>query len=230
MQKEKKLKPGDVLLKTHTVKIGPPEWQKAENNSPKHYPPNVTEEQPVTWNGKEWVKSKEVQPYPIKFRKLSLNLFGVPMPKQSVRSFDTGKKTSTGKAVIGQYQPKDRDDRKKDYIEQIKNQLPKDFVPFETEVFVTKFHCIYPPLKSFQKIKGRMDAIREGAIFYKNTQPDLIDNLKKLVFDCLGKQKLKDGTWTAPLVLGNDGIVVGEDNTRKYYGIGGAILIELEGY
>ena len=70
-----------------------------------------------------------------------------------------------------------------------------------------------------------MDAIRNGEIFYKNTQPDLIDNLKKLIFDCLGKNK--EGI---PLVLGNDGIIVGEDNTRKYYGMGGSILLTLTGY
>ena len=147
--------------------------------------------------------------------KLTLKLFGIPMPKQSVRSTTTGH----------HFQPKKTVDRKKDYIRQIKEQLPKDFVPFTTEVHVRKFHCIYPPLKAFQKNKGKMEAIRNGEIFYKNTQPDLMDNLKKLVFDCLGKDK--NGI---PLVLANDGIVVTENDTAKYYGIGGAIILELEGY
>lgn len=147
-------------------------------------------------------------------RKLSLTLFGIPMAKQSVR-------TSSGHF----WQPQKTVDRKKQYIEQIKKQLPKDFIPFSEEVFVTRFHCIFPPLKSFHKEKGKMERIRNGEVFYKNTQPDLIDNLKKLAFDCLGKDK-KTGI---PLVISNDGIIVGEDNTRKYYGIGGCIIIDLEG-
>ena len=148
--------------------------------------------------------------------KLTLKLFGIPMPKQSVRSTTTGH----------HFQPKKTVDRSKDYKRQIKEQLPKDFIPFMHEVHVRKFHCIYPPLKAFHKKKGKMEAIRNGEIFYKNTQPDLMDNLKKLVFDCLGKDK-KTGV---PLVLGNDGIVVTENDTAKYYGLGGAIIIELEGY
>lgn len=159
-------------------------------------------------------------------RKLTLNLFGEPMPKQSVRGYATGRRNEKGTLVVDHFQPKKTTDRKADYIRQIKQQLPEGFEPFMTEVFVTKFHCIYPPLKGFHKIKGRMEAIREGQIFYKNTQPDLIDNLKKLIFDCLGKDKKTK----IPLVLGNDGIIVGEDNTRKYYGSGGAIILELEGY
>ncbi len=146
------------------------------------------------------------------------------MPKQSVRAYCTKKvDKASGRHILAHFQPKELDERKDDYIRQLRAQLPKDFQPFMTEVFVTKFHCIYPPLKGFSKKK--MDAIRNGEIFYKNTQPDLIDNLKKLVFDCLGKNK--EGV---PLVLGNDGIIVGEDNTRKYYGIGGSILLTLTGY
>lgn len=148
-------------------------------------------------------------PDTIEMTKLSLKLFGIPMAKQSVRSTKTGH----------HYQPKDTVDRKENYINQIIEQLPKGFVPFEKEIHVTKFHCIYPPLKAFHKIKGRMDAIRDGKVFYKNTQPDLIDNLKKLVFDSM-----------ANIVFKNDGLIVTENNTAKYYGIGGAIIIEMEGY
>lgn len=161
---------------------------------------------------------QEVNPL---FRKITLKLFGEPMAKQSVLQ---GKNFKTGAKIF--YQPQKAIDRKSDYIKQIKEQLPKDFTPFMTVVFVRKFHCVYAPLKEFHKKKGKMESIREGKKYYKNTQPDLIDNLKKLVFDCLGKDK-KTGV---PLVLGNDGIIVGEDNTRKYYGIGGCIIIDLEGY
>lgn len=163
---------------------------------------------------KDYVESVKVE------RSITLTLFGIPMPKQSVRSFIKDDNT------MGYFQPQNTVDRKHDYIRQIKEQLPPDFVPFMTQVFVTKFHCIYPPLKSFHKEKGKMDRIRNGELFLKNTQPDLIDNLKKLIFDCLGKDKKTK----LPLVLGNDGIIVGEDNTRKYHGIGGCIIIEMKGY
>jgi Holliday junction resolvase RusA-like endonuclease len=78
---------------------------------------------------------------------------------------------------------------------------------------------MYPPLKAFHKEKGKMEAIRNGEIFYKNTKPDLIDNLKKLVFDSM-----------AGIVLKDDSIIVTENDTAKYYGVGGCIIITLEGY
>lgn len=145
------------------------------------------------------------------YKAITLTLFGDPMPKQSVRSF-----VKNGK--IMHYQPKEMSDRTKDYIRQIKEQLPKDFVPFSEIVFVTKMHFIFPPLKAFHKVKGKMDAIRNGEIFYKTTKPDLPDNLKKLVNDSM-----------SGLVFVDDCLIAGEDNIRKYYGVGGCIIIELKG-
>lgn len=151
-----------------------------------------------------WIESL---PNESKMRTLKLNLFGIPMPKQSVR------------AANGHFwQPKETIERKADYQKQIKEQLPEGFKMFETEVHITKFHCIFPPLKSFHKEKGKMEAIRNGEIFYKNTKPDLIDNLKKLCFDSM------DG------VLKNDSIIVTENDTAKYYGVGGCIILEMKGY
>ena len=145
----------------------------------------------------------------IGFKTITLTLFGVPMPKQSVRATKSGHF----------FQPQITVDRKKDYQKQIREQMPPDFVMFDTEVHLTKFHCIFPPLKAFHKIKGRMDALRNGEIFYKNTKPDLIDNLKKLVFDSMSGIVCKD-----------DSIIVTENDTAKYYGLGGCIIITLKGY
>lgn len=156
---------------------------------------------------------KEPLPTP-EYHSIRLILRGEPMPKQSVMG---GKN--------GFYQPKKKTDRKEDYIRQIKSQLPKGFVPFTEEVHVTRFHCVYSPLKAFQKKKGIMEKIRNGEKVYKTTQPDLVDNLKKLVFDCMGKDK----DTKIPLVLGNDGIIVTENDTAKFYGMGGYIEIELYG-
>ena len=117
------------------------------------------------------------------------------------------------------YQPKEMTSRLKDYQAQIKNQLPKDFIRFETRVHITKMHFIFAPLKAFQKIKGRMEAIHAGEIIYKETRPDLPDNLKKLVNDSMSELVFKD-----------DSIIVSEDNVKKYYGTGGCIIIEMTGY
>lgn len=152
-------------------------------------------------------------------RKLTLTLFGEPMPKQSVRGYATGKRNANGILIVDHFQPKKTTDRTKDYIKQIKEQLPKDFIRFEERVYVTKMHFVFSPLKAFHKIKGRMEAIRAGEIFYKATRPDLPDNLKKLVNDAMSE-----------LVYSDDGIIVSEDNIKKYYGIGGCIIIELSGY
>lgn len=143
------------------------------------------------------------------FRKITLTLFGEPMPKQSVRATKSG----------DFFQPKKITDRFKFYQSEIRKQLPKDFKMFETCVFVRKMHFLYAPLKSFHKEKGKMEAIRNGKKFYKNSRPDLPDNLKKLVNDAMSE-----------IVFRDDSIIVAEDDIKKYYSIGGCVIIELEGY
>lgn len=158
------------------------------------------------WNDRLTIKVEK------ELRKITLNLFGEPMPKQSVRAFIKN-------GTIQHYQPQETVDRTQNYIKQIKLQLPKDFTIFETRVHITKMHFIFKPLKAFHKIKGRMAAIEAGEIFYKETKPDLPDNLKKLVNDAMSGIVYKD-----------DSIIVSEDNVKKYYGMGGMIIIELQGY
>lgn len=153
------------------------------------------------------------EPKEPQFRSLKLTLFGEPMAKQSVRQG----RNREGNVVF--FQPEAMKKRVKDYQEQIRKQLPPGFIPFQTAVFVRKMHFMYAPLKSFHKEKGKMEAIRTGKKFYKNTRPDLPDNLKKLVNDSMSE-----------LVFTDDALIVGEDNVRKYYGVGGCIIIELEGY
>jgi Holliday junction resolvase RusA-like endonuclease len=156
---------------------------------------------------------------PDKHRTIKLTLFGEPMPKQSVRSFCTGKAGNGGRHILSHFQPKKMGERTADYVSQIKKQLPPDFKMFENRVHITKMHFIFAPLKAFHKVKGKMDAIRNGEIFYKETKPDLPDNLKKLVNDSM-----------SGLVFKDDGIIVSEDDVKKYYGVGGCIIIELKGY
>lgn len=154
---------------------------------------------------------------PTKMRKISLKLFGEPMPKQSVRSYCTKKVGPKGNHILGHFQPKEYDVRVKDYQRQIRLQLPKGFEQFEKRVHITKMHFIFSPLKSFSR--KVMDRIEAGDIVWKETKPDLPDNLKKLVNDAMSDFVYKD-----------DSIIVSEDNVKKYYGTGGIILIEMEGY
>ncbi|MES2395835.1 MAG: RusA family crossover junction endodeoxyribonuclease [Bacteroidota bacterium] len=143
---------------------------------------------------------------------ITLTLFGIPMPKQSVRAYVKGDNT------LGHFQPEKHGIRTDDYIRQIKKQLPEGFKMFEQICHITKMHFVYPPLKSFHKKKGTMERIRNGEIIYKNTRPDLPDNLKKLVNDSMSNLVYKD-----------DGIIVTENDVAKYYGVGGCIIIELKG-
>lgn len=154
---------------------------------------------------------------PTQLRRLSLCLFGEPMPKQSVRSFATGRKNAKGTLIVDHFQPAKMGQRVKDYQRQIREQLPPEFEMFAKIVHIRKMHFVFCPLKSFSK--NKMDRIAVGEIFYKATRPDLPDNLKKLVNDAMSELVYKD-----------DGIIVSEDNVKKYYGTGGCIIIELEGY
>jgi len=177
----------------------------------------------------EGIDARDFQPefkksmqYPVTekecFRKITLNLFGEPMPKQSVRSYCTkAVDKKSGRHILAHFQPKEMEVRTKDYIRQIKEQLPKDFVMFQEQVHVTKMHFVFAPLKGFSKKK--MDQIRDGEIIYKNTKPDMPDNLKKLVNDSM-----------SGLVFKDDSIIVTEDNVKKYYGTGGMIILELSGW
>lgn len=148
--------------------------------------------------------SASVVVIPDEFRTIELVLLGTPMPKQSVR---------LGK--YGAYQPAKLVERKEDYIRQIKAQLPKDFIPFTKQVHLIKFHCVYPPKKSFSKVI--MDKIKNGEIIYKTTRAD-IDNIQKLVYDSM-----------SGLVFKDDGLICTGNDFAKYYGLGGAIIIILKG-
>lgn len=161
----------------------------------------------VDWDCGEPIMLSQMHPPNEEFRRISLVLLGEPMPKQSVRSTKTGH----------HFQPKKHVDRAKDYKRQIANQLPPDFIPFSQEVHITKYHFVYAPLKAFQKQKGVMEKIRNGEMVMKLTAGDL-DNLIKPVNDSMNDLVFKD-----------DAIVHSIDGLKKYYGMGGCVIIELCG-
>lgn len=152
-------------------------------------------------------------------KKITLILKGEPMPKQSVRSYANGsfKVVAGGKKVynVFHYQPPEMDERKLNYQKQVMMQLPPDFKMFSQRVHIRKMHFIFPPLKGFSKVV--MEKLNAGEIVYKETKPDA-DNLQKMLYDSLNK-----------MVFSDDSIIVSVDDVKKCYGLGGLIILELEG-
>jgi Holliday junction resolvase RusA-like endonuclease len=145
--------------------------------------------------------------------KIKIILLGEPMPKQSVRAYYCKRR----RKVIFHQDPK-RSARKKDYQKQAILQLPKDFDMFTKKVYVEQFEVMYKANKTIQKSKKKMKFLEEGGIIEKITQPDLMDNLKKLPYDSL-----------QGLVFKNDGLICREYDCSKVYGLENKITIILSG-
>ena len=145
-------------------------------------------------------------------RKIEIVLHGQPMPKQSVKQG----KTFKGKKIF--YQPKKLVDRKKDYIQQIKQQIPANFKLFTKWVHVTELTFVFEPLVKHKKIKYKMEHLSNGGYYENTTKPDLTDNLNKLPFDCM-----------SGLVFDEDSRISKMNNVSKVYGLEPKIIIKLEG-
>ena len=144
--------------------------------------------------------------------KINLVIPGIPQPKQSAR-FRAVK--NGNKSFVKSYQKKEVKENERNIKYEIRSQLPVGFIPFQNGIKVNKLHYIFPPLKGFSKKK--MQEIVDGAIIYKDTKPDLTDNLQKGLFDAM------EG-----LVFLNDSQVCELNNVKKYYGFQPRIEIELE--
>ena len=126
----------------------------------------------------------------------------IPLAVQSCRFTRTGIK----------YQPKENLSYKAQLRFLAEQQIGADFRLLENPLKV-QVEFIFPELKSFSKsLKKR---ISEGAIVYKDTKPDLHDNLCKATFDALTGIVWKDDSQVAEL------------SSRKYYGIKPQIIIEV---
>jgi len=97
---------------------------------------------------------------------------------------------------------------------QATQQLPKGFVPFQNEIFITKCHFIFAPPKSMRK--RDIKRIEAGETVYKSTKPD-IDNLLKMTWDPLES-----------IVFLNDSRIVAMDDVKKYYGFTPRIELEIQ--
>lgn len=110
---------------------------------------------------------------------LKFTVLGIPQPKQSARFRSIATKHKT---FIQSYQKQEVVDKQNNFGFDIKSQLPKDFVPFNGPIGV-KTLFVFPPLKGWSKSK--LKDLENGVKIYKDTKPDLVDNLKKLCFDAM---------------------------------------------
>lgn len=108
-------------------------------------------------------------------RELNLVILGTPKPKQSARFYAKGNK-------IFSFQKKEVVENERNIAFDVKAQLPKDFKPFDEAICVEVVFVF--PIKETMKKKEK-DAIAAGEYFYKDTKPDLHDNLCKGLFDAL---------------------------------------------
>lgn len=141
---------------------------------------------------------------------MKFTILGTPKPKQSARfrAVKMGNKT-----FIKSYQKEEVEQNERNIAFDVKSQLPAGFVPFNKAIRTTVLF-VFPPLSSFSKKK--LQEVEEGKIIYKDTKPDLTDNLMKGLFDAM------------------QGIVFTDDSricqvsSQKIYGLVPRIEIEIE--
>ena len=111
---------------------------------------------------------------------IQFKILGIPQSKQSAR-FRIAKK-KTGKSFIMSYQKKSVKDTERNIAFDVKSQLPRGFRPFDEPIAVEVLF-VFAPLKSWSKKK--IAQLESGEIIYKETKPDLTDNLMKGLFDAM---------------------------------------------
>lgn len=111
---------------------------------------------------------------------MKLVILGTPQPKQSARfrAMKMGNKT-----IMKSYQKKDVVQNERNIAFDIKSQLPKDFIPYDTAIGVSVVF-VFPPLSSWSK--KTLEAMNKGNTIFKPSKPDLTDNLMKGLFDAMG--------------------------------------------
>jgi Holliday junction resolvase RusA-like endonuclease len=134
--------------------------------------------------------------------KLELVFDARPTPHQSVKFTRNGHS----------YKPKKIVDYQLHIISLVRDQLPVGFeiIPAGSLIFIDKLHYQYAYPKAFSKKKRQQDKI------YKQTKPDLQDNLNKAFLDAL------EG-----VVYKQDQNIVCINNLEKYYGETDKIILTL---
>ena len=97
----------------------------------------------------------------------------------------------------------------------VKSQLPEGFVPFDSAIHVKRLLYVFPPQKNWSKKK--LKELEEGKIIYKETKPDLTDNLNKGLFDAMNG-----------IVFTDDSRICKMSDVEKIYGFVPRIEVEFE--
>jgi Holliday junction resolvase RusA-like endonuclease len=137
---------------------------------------------------------------------LKLEILGIPQPKQSARF-------SIVKGRIMSYQKKSVKDNEANIGYTVMRQLPSGFVPYDCPVFA-HIEYVFPIPSSFSK--KLKQSITDGKRVYKDTKPDLTDNLNKGLIDAL-----------AGIVYINDSRIV-SIVASKYYGTTPKTIIQFK--
>lgn len=140
---------------------------------------------------------------------MKLTILGTPQPKQSARfkSIKMGAKT-----FMKSYQPEAVVQNERNIAFDVKSQLPLGFVPYDAAIGM-KALFVFPPLKSWSKKK--MAELTSGLIIFKESKPDLTDNLMKGLCDAMNG------------IVFIDDARVCEVQSRKIYGTVPRIEIEI---
>lgn len=144
-------------------------------------------------------------------QKIKLKILGIPQPKQSARF--TIRKGKSGNNFLQKYQPKEVVQNERNIAFDVKSQLPKNFIPFDSALKV-KVLFVFPPLKNFTKSK--LNALTSGETIYKTTKPDLTDNLMKGTMDAMNG------------IVFTDDAIICEVESKKIFGLVPRIEIEFE--
>lgn len=105
--------------------------------------------------------------------KLKFVIQGIPRAKQSVKF------TRSGIA----YTPKNKR-LAQEYIKLcILQQLPYNFKMLQNGIIILKLLYVFPLLKNIKK--ADKETIKKGGYILKTTEPDLADNLNKMLFDAM---------------------------------------------
>lgn len=108
-------------------------------------------------------------------RELNITILGTPKPKQSARFYAKGNK-------VFSFQKKEVVENERNIAFEVKQQLPTGFIPFDEPIGV-EVVFVFPINGTIKKAQKK--AIEDGEYVYKDTKPDLHDNLMKGLFDAL---------------------------------------------
>lgn len=151
--------------------------------------------QPEIWNGR-----------------LEIILDKVPNTKQSTR-FRAYIDKATGKAKGYAYQSEKVKSEELSLVQAIEKQLPDDWIIKDTPMSIGITYQYILPKHAKSKHK---EAIKNGVKVYKDTAPDLSDNLNKLLFDSMQK-----------CVITNDSKFINIHRLEKIYGFEEKTIIEI---